>query len=368
MKKILFAITSLTLGGAERVLVDIANRLSEEYDITIFTIYSGGELELQLDPKIKVENLIKKPYSKLNEKAKKTKPLQIMLERKKIYENIIKNDYDVEIAFLEGAPTRLLSVKNKNTKKIAWVHNDITQVFGKGIKATLKKIIDKKIYSKYDEIIFVSEDNKNKFEEIYNIDCNKKVIYNYIDSDMVLNKANEKMDIEFKKDTINFVTVSRLVDQKAIERLANVHSRLIKEKVMHNFYVIGDGPNRKQIEKIIEENGIKDTFILLGKQENPYPYIKNADCFALLSKFEGYPMVLLEAQILNKYIIITDTAARETIKNYTNSMIVGNNEEDIYLGLRKIIKNKYRYIKKKRKDNNKYDNDNIIKQIKEIIG
>lgn len=65
MKKVLFGITSLTLGGAERVLVDIANKLCNKYDITIFTIYSGGELEKQLSDKIKLKSLYHKQYSEL---------------------------------------------------------------------------------------------------------------------------------------------------------------------------------------------------------------------------------------------------------------------------------------------------------------
>ena len=65
MKKIIFGITSLTLGGAERVLVDIVNKLCNEYDITIFTIYSGGELEKQLSEKVTLKSLYNKQYSSL---------------------------------------------------------------------------------------------------------------------------------------------------------------------------------------------------------------------------------------------------------------------------------------------------------------
>ena len=52
MKKIIFGITGLTLGGAERVLVDVSNRLVKNYDVTIFTIYAKGELEKELDSSI----------------------------------------------------------------------------------------------------------------------------------------------------------------------------------------------------------------------------------------------------------------------------------------------------------------------------
>ena len=364
MKKILFAITGLTLGGAERVLVDISNKLSNKYDITIFTIYAGGELEEQLNDKIKLESLIKKPYKELSPKEKKIKPLQIMLDKKKIYENIIKDNYDVEIAFLEGAPTRLLSIENNKTKKIAWVHNDITKVFGSGLKAKLKKKIDRKVYEKYDDIIFVSEENKKEFEKLYNISTNKEVIYNYIDANRVLEKSKENVEIEYNKNQVNIVTVARLTEQKAIDRLARVHSRLIRDGFKHTIYVIGDGPERKNIEKIIKENCIEDTFKLLGAKENAYPYMKNADCFVLLSNFEGYPMVLLEAQILNKYIILTDTAARETVKEYESKKIVENSEEGIYLGLKDLIENK---LFNNEIISNDYDNKNIINEIEKVI-
>ena len=65
MEKILFGITSLTLGGAERVLVDLANELSKKYEVTIFTIYANGELEKQLNNKIKVKNYKKCSYAEL---------------------------------------------------------------------------------------------------------------------------------------------------------------------------------------------------------------------------------------------------------------------------------------------------------------
>ena len=116
MKKILFGITSLTLGGAERVLVDLANALCDKYEITIFTIYAKGELEKQLNNKIKLKSLYDESYLELSPlKRKFVVPLEVLLLKKKIYKKYIKDNYDVEIAFLEGQITRLFSVKNKKT-------------------------------------------------------------------------------------------------------------------------------------------------------------------------------------------------------------------------------------------------------------
>lgn len=373
MKKILFGITSLTLGGAERVLVDLANALCDKYEITIFTIYAKGELEKQLSKKLKVKSLYNVEYNDLTNIKRSIIPLKILLNRKNIYKKYIYDNYDVEIAFLEGPITRLFSINNKNTKKIAWIHNDITKVFGNGLKSKLKKILDKKIYSKYDTIVFVSEDNLKKFNKEYKDIRNKylepikkEVIYNYIDKENIIKKAEEKNDIVFNKDRINFVTVARLVEQKGIDRLIEIHSRLIKNGLKHNFYIIGDGPEKEKLEILIKKQKIEETFKLLGKKENPYPYIKKADYFCLLSRFEGYGMVLEEAKILDKPIIITDTAAREAVENYENARIFNNTEDGIYNGLKNIILNNN---KEKLKNDNKfeYDNKNIIEKIERLM-
>jgi len=363
LKKLLFGITSLTIGGAERVLVDLANELCEKYEITIFTIYPNGEFEKSLSPKVKLKSLYNKQFKELNKIQKVLIPLRVWLQQKSIYQKHIKNDYDVEIAFLEGAITRLFSVKNSQTTKIAWIHNDISKVFGNNLKSKIKTNVDKKIYSKYDKLIFVSDDNLKKFEEVYKNNVEKQVIYNYLNKDMVIEKSNEKPDVEFNENNINFVTVARLVQQKALDRLIKVHSQLIKNGYNHNFYIVGEGPEKENLQKMINDNNVQETFKLLGKRENPYPYIKQADYFCLLSHFEGYGMVLEEAKILNKYILITDTAAREVVRDYKNSQVFENSEDGIYNGLKNNINKKQ--ITNTQTD---YNNKHIIEKIIELVG
>ena len=367
MKKILFGITSLTLGGAERVLVDLANKLSENYDITIFTIYANGEFEKQVCNKVKLKTLYNKQYSELSTIEKKIVPLKVLFNKKKIYKKYIKENYDIEIAFLEGPVTRLFSVKNSNTRKIAWIHNDISLVFGSGLKAKIKQKIDEKIYSKFETLIFVSKENLQNFNETYRglSQHKKEVIHNYIDKENVIKKANELLEIHFNKKNINFVTVARLVEQKAIDRFIKVHVKLVKDGHDHEVYVVGDGPEKNRLERLVKENKAERTFHLLGKKENPYPYIKNADYFCLLSKFEGYGMVLEEAKILGKSIIITDTAAREAVQDYKNSIIIENSEEKIYQKLKQIISD----FKRENIDlKEKYDNSEIIQKIEKLVG
>ena len=362
MKKVLFGITGLTLGGAERVLVDIANSLSDKYDVTIFTFYAKGEFEKELKPNIKRISIFDKSFKELTKSEKRKISLDLLFRKSHLYNKYVKGDFDVEIAFLEGPVTRLFATKNKNVRKIAWVHNDMNRVFGDSFKAKLKIMLEKKSYESYERLIFVSKDNLNSFENNLKIDKPKQIIYNYIDSENVRKNASEPIETKLDANSINIVSVSRLVEQKGVDRWIRVHSKLKKEGSNQTVYIIGDGPKRAELEKMIKEEGIEDSFKLLGKQPNPYPFIKMCDYFALFSYFEGYGMVLEEAKILGKNILITDTAAREAVDGYTNAKVFPNTEEGLIEGLRTITE------KPNGEETIAYNNEARIEEIIELIG
>lgn len=365
MKKILFGITGLTVGGAERVLVDIVNKLKDEYDITVFTLYAKGEFEKELSKKVKLKTLYKKSYNEMSKIEKILISLRLLFFRKHIYNKYIGKEYDTQIAFLEGPITRLFSVNNNDAKKIAWVHNDIEKVFGNDLKSRIKNRYDKKMYDEYKKIIFVSKDNLKKFQKQYpNISEEKlKVIYNYINPMVVKEKAEEQVELELDSTSFNIGIVARLVEQKALDRLVKIHSKLIQEGYNNKIYIIGDGPKKVELINLIKKNNVQNSFILLGKKNNPYPYMNKMDAIALLSYYEGFGMVLVEAKILGKYIIITDTAARETLQDYNYSKIMPNNEEGIYEGLKELFEKGIN----KQNEEGKYDNEIILNEVRELI-
>ena len=366
MKKIVFGITSLTLGGAERVLVDIANSLKDEYEVTIFTIYGKGIFEYELDEKIKIVKLYDFSYDELSDTKKKIIPIKVLNCGKSIYKKYIEGKYDIQVSFLEGPITRIFQYGD-NVKKIAWIHNDISKVFGDGLKAKLKLSMDKSIYKKYDKLVFVSQDNKNEFNKLFkikDIESKEEVIYNYLNKEKVLEKAEKEIGQEYIEKSIpSIITIARLVPQKAIDRLINVHKRLIDENIKHNIYVIGDGPEKENLVNQIQELNVEETFKLMGKRENPYPYLKRADYFVLLSKFEGYGMVIDEAKILNKNIIITKTAAIEAVKGYARKLILDNTEDAIYEGLKQVLQGNVIFDDSE----TEFNNDNLINKIKALF-
>ena len=363
--KICFGITKLGIGGAERVLIDIANELIKDYDITIFTIYGGGELEKELNPNIKRKSIYKE------EKNNVFIPIFILLCGKLVYNKYLKGKYDVDIAFLEGPITRIFSYKGNN-KKIAWVHNDIDKVFGNDYKSKIKKYIDKRIYKRFDKIIFVSKQNKEVFENNYGKISERKIIYNYINKERVIRLSNEKIEEDTKftknnsKSEKRFITVSRLVKQKGIDRLIRVHRRLLDEGLNHKIYVIGDGEEKKILKDLAKKMKVEKSFIFLGKKINPYPYIKQADFFILASYFEGYGMVLEEAKILEKIILVTDTAAKEVVINYDKKIIIDNNEDAIFDEIKNVLQGKIIFFDEENKKYG-YDNKYLLEQIKNIL-
>lgn len=363
MKKIVFGITSLTIGGAEKVLIDLANTLKDKYEITILSIYAGGQFVKQVDKRIKIVNIFEHARKQYGLLKRILISLCFLLKptRVYIYNKYLKNRYDVEIAFLEGPITTLFSTYPKDNS-VAWIHNDIKLVFGSGLKAKLKRRVNKKTYSKYKRLVFVSEDNLNKFNEVYNISNNKRVIYNYIDPNRVITRTNELVPTEINTNLASFLVVARLVEQKGLMRLLTVHKHLIDNGFKHRVYIVGDGPLKSELLRRIESFNLTDSFVLLGLKENPYPYMKKADVVILPSIYEGYGMVIIEARILKKYILITDTAAREALIGYKNSMIVSNNEEGLYIGMKKIIENKH-----KKYTPQTYSNKKIIDEIIELI-
>ncbi len=358
MKKVLFGITNLEMGGAEKVLIDLVNNLCDEFEIEILTIYSNGTLEKDINSKVKIQSIIKKSYKDLNFFQKKFVSLII---RFKTYRNIIYKQHcynkDIVISFLEGPITKLLS--DCKNKKVAWIHTDLNTHYENKDKKKLGKD-----YKKYDKLVFVSNSSKESFDKLFNNRfVNKEiVINNYIDKSRIILDSNNKIDFEFKIP--NFLVIARLVEAKGLKRLIKTHFTLLKHGLQHYIYVIGDGPLKIELEKLIKGKKVTDSFMLLGPHENPYPYLKKCDAFLLPSIYEGLPVSVYEAKILNKRIIVTKTGAVDALIDYENKRICENNDAELYRALKEEIENRYIYIKY---NNYNFDNNEILEKIKSII-
>lgn len=365
MKKILFLINSLCGGGAEKSLVTLVNNLDKDkYEITVMTIFDEGIYKDALDEKIKYRTIIKTK----NKFLKKLFAYLVCfkLSKKWVYKRLIKKkyDYDIEIAFLEGVPTKLLSVSNAS-KKFAWVHTDMYNYYSqeKAYK-TVENAID--IYKSYSKIVLVSSVAKEGFIKRFNLEENLVVKYNAIDENEIALKSKERIELERKNRPL-VVSVGRLVEQKAYDRLLRVVKKLVDDGMSLDLWLVGDGPMRPQFEEYVLDNNLRDFVKFVGFSSNPYKYMKQADIFVSSSVVEGFSLVSVEALHCENVLVLTDVGgARELLNDSQFGILVENSENGIMDGLKKVILSKDTFDFYKRKTKERAKDFRCEKSIKSI--
>lgn len=380
MKKLLFVIDSLNGGGAEKVLFDIFNNLSyEDYQVDLFLLRNEGVYleKIKRNKKIKVNIEFLIPVRNYISKNKIYKKIRNGLGLVKIYfyckypfliRKLKNKNYDIEIAFLEGYSNMLIANRKNNSKKISWVHIDLEKHKIMGIS----RKIERKSYKNIDKIICVSEDSKQSIIKLYPENKNKiQVIYNPIDKNNILEKSKEK--IEINKNKINIITVGRLSYQKGYDILLHSHNKLIKSGLDYNLIFLGEGSERKNMEKYIRENNLESNTKLLGFKENPYPYLKEADIFVSSSRYEGYPLVLCEAVCLEKPIVATScTGPKEILEKGKYGLLAEvENIDDLaekmkLMILGEEIRKKYSKLSEER--SKIFDIERTMKEIENLFG
>lgn len=374
MKKILFVLPTLTIGGMEKVLVNLVNSLDEDkYEIHIKTIYHHFDLQKDIKKRIKVSSFYK---SSQNEKINYWKIRAYTFFFKKapaslLHKLFIKEKYDVEVGFFRGASIKIISGSNNlKSRKLAWVHSDFTKCSGvfdwfKNEEETICA------YKKFNNIICVSEYTKEKFIERMGIKEKVIVRYNINLYKDIISKSNETIDKDNINNEFNICTVGRIVEAKGFDRLLKVHKRLIDENINHNLLIVGDGPLRTQLEEYVEENNLFKTVKLIGQQDNPYKYMKKCDLFVCSSRWEGFSTVVSEAVILEVPVVTTKVSGvKELFLENIYGLIVENDDEALYEGIKEMIIDKQLYSRYKAKVKERsvfFDEDKSIKQIEMLF-
>jgi glycosyltransferase involved in cell wall biosynthesis len=343
-KKILIRIGSLRHGGAEKVLVTFLKNLpKDKYEIDLLlNLYSGKYLP-------EVPDWINIIYLNKGEMITTNRPHEIPKKAARViyqgtlkkfphllYNGKLKNKkYDIEFAAIHGMRDEILGSPLKNSKKIVWIHNDLSQVKG----YTNDEI--RKFFG-FDKIMVISEKIEQLFLNLAKNDSEKQKvvrIYNPLDTEEFLTKAEKPViNYNFDDNIPTFVSVGTVFPQKGFDRLLKVHKRLLNEGFKHKVLIVGDGYDFENIKKLKTELGVDKTATMLGFTDNPYPYFKNADFYILSSRYEGFPTVLFEAITLKKRIISTEVSgAHEMLDNDKLGLIVENSEEGIYQGMKQAL-------------------------------
>lgn len=340
MKKLLFLIHALNPAGAQKVLVTLVNNMDlNKYDITVQTLFDYGELKDNLNPNIHYKTILKCKNKNSIWFQFKQFILRRIANLTFIANKYIDNYYDFEVAFLEGECTRLINAHTSTkAKKIAWVHTDLRSQFG--ADSLFKSFDDyKKCYKNFYRIVCVSNSVRDGFVEKFGDLGNILTIYNIIDDEEI--KEKSLLPINFvNKPGINFLMVGNFRPQKSYDRLLRVAKRLKDESFAFHITIIGDGSEKNNMEKYADELNINDVVSMIGSLNNPYPYMKQLDMLICSSLQEGLSTVVIESCILEMPVLTTDCfGMSEILDNGKYGIIVENNEESLYDGIKNVLLN-----------------------------
>ena len=332
MIKILFFIETLKAGGAEKVMIDLVNHMDQtKFDITVQTVWMC-DAEKYLAPGIR--------YIFMYGAENKVNHLRYRAEAESglAYRLHIKDDYDIECAYIEMGPTKVLSAStNKTAKKLAWVHCDLTKKIG-DLDAFVSKAASQ--YRKFDEIICVSENVLESFQRLFGAEVPARVIHNVVEDDVIREKAKASLPSGLQKRRFTVATLGRLTQQKGYDMLLNVHDRLMQEGFAYDLWIAGEGEDRPMLEQYIADHGLANSVKLLGFQENPYPILEAADLLVCSSRYEGLSTFVTEGLILGKPIVTTDcTGMRELLGEAEFGLITAMNEDALYDGMKTMLRN-----------------------------
>lgn len=335
MIKILFFIPKLSGGGAEKVLRNLVNNMDQsKFDITVQTIEKeDSEKYLSTGIRYKSINNCKTAIGK----KLFDYWIRICAELKIIYPLYMKGDYDIEVAYLECGATKMLAHStNKKAVKLAWVHCDLSKK--EGMEKSIEKV--RKQYQKYDEIICVSEGVQVGFQQLCGNGFETKVIYNVIDEQEILKKADEPLNEGVGKGRINLLAIGRLSEEKNFSYLINTCKQLYDYGNRFKLNILGDGPEYSMLKAKINELELDDVIELKGFIENPYSWIKASDIVVCSSKYEGLSTVVQEAFIVGKPVVTTPCAGmQELLGNSEYGIIADDTEEGLYNSLNYIMNN-----------------------------
>lgn len=332
MKTVLFLIPTLGGGGAEKVLVNLANNLDKnKYDVSIQTIFKAGINSQFLNENV---HLLEGRFKQFSGNVL----LQKFFSPRFLYERIVKKRYDIVVSYLEGVSMRIVAgCPFADSQLLAWIHVEHnSSAHASSYYRSYKEAC--LCNERFKKIICVAKSVEDNFNAWFHQESKTQVLYNILEVDAIQKRGAQSIPQNFFSNEINVVSVGRLIEQKGYDRLAIAHKRLLDEGLKHHIYILGNG-NRKYITSLIHQLGVSSTFHLLGFEKNPYKYISKADVFVCSSRREGFSTAVTEALILGVPIVSTLVSGAQELLGDNNEfgIVTENSEEGIYFGLYEML-------------------------------
>ena len=388
-EKVLFIINEMTNGGGQRSLINLLELIDYgRFDVDLLLFKEQGEF-MKIIPKevnlVSTEKTIQYLFLNNIEVLRNIKLLPVNLVHivgtvfakivaksgynkgqvrwKKFYRKVIpvmKQQYDIAISYLEGESLYYLVDKTNAKRKISFIHTDYSKI-------NADAEYDAEYFSKVDNIIGISEKCVEVLKKIFPQHTNKIIFLpNLISSKSIYRQAKMYIPKEYKGVVGTIIlSVGRLTPLKGFDLAIEAAGMLKKNDIQFKWFILGDGEQRGELEKQIQKMKLDGHIELIGVRNNPYPYIYNSNMIVQTSKYEGKSMVIDEAKILRKPIVVTNY---DTIKDQISDnegIIVKMNAKSISDGITRMIDEHERYEKYLTTHN--YSNEEKIRKYYEIM-
>lgn len=370
MKTIFIAIHYLELGGAEISLIGLLNALDySRCDVDLFVYSHRGELMSQIPSQVHllpenpvyaqierpIKDVLRDGYWKMvlaRLRGKRRFARYVSRnhpkDRSAIFSYVMNSvvpqlpeiapekEYDLAISFL--TPHDIVLKKVRAKRKAAWIHTDYSKI-------AVDTQLEQPVWTAYDRIVSISPAVTESFLRVFPTLKDKVVeIANILSPTFVRKRADVisssevEREMPHTKGVVNFLSVGRFSAAKNYDNEPDICRRIIATGVDVRWYIIGFGGDEALIRQRIAESGMDKHVIILGKKENPYPYMKACDIYVQPSRYEGNAVTVREAQILGKPVVVTNyPTASSQIQDGLDGVIVPLSNEGCAKGIAALI-------------------------------
>lgn len=394
MKKILISVTEVDIGGIDRSLLGLLDAIDyNEYEVDLFVYNHHGSMMNQINQNV---NLLKENKIALASKesisfcikhghflialARILGKIISIIRRKKYNANFdvgmvytnkfvnkylikkIKKHYDVALSF--AGPHYFILDNVDADIKMGWIHTDLSSSY-----ESFDVNFEKKMWSDLDYVVSISEKCKDSFAKIYpQLESKTIIIENCLSKKSIMKQTDEHIE-DMNTDSIKLLSIGRFCDAKNFENIPSICKQIIENGYNVKWFIIGFGELENIIREQINACDMENNIIILGKKENPYPYILQCDLYVQPSRYEGKCVAVREAQLLNKPVVITNyNTAQNQLVDGVDGVIVPLENDGCAEGICSVLSNQTlidELIENTKK--NDYTNSSELQKIYDLI-
>ena len=292
MKRIAIFQSDLGVGGIQKSIVNLVRNIDyEQFEVDLYLSQRSAFWQIDFPQQLHIQ------YLKPTPAVYKYMPFDLA-RRLLHYDFAGCGTYDLAIDFNSYQCSCAVGATTIPARyRVMWVHNNVEIKLGDEWKYRVLWRFFKGKFKYYDAFVCVSGALIRPFQKMSGVqDKPFRVIQNYIDVSEIHKKMQETpADLTLDPACVNFVALGRLCHQKGYDIMLDTFAAASAQREDLRLYIIGDGPDREELERQRAELGLEDKVFFLGNQPNPYSYMSRMDAFLSTSRYEGQPLNIMEA-------------------------------------------------------------------------